>query len=252
MTAVGACGELAFPGGVFSTDLDELTTFATAYALVRFMNPSNPQQIGTVSRYPAGLANAASTIPNFVNFSDGTPAAFLSDGDNSPAVLDSLANMLVPCVVSSGVNFGGHFSSLACNQMTALMPEHLEPADTLMFAYDVASHPVIAGEPFASYMGVPGIEAEHVTLVLEHVSPRTEIQLLRYHHPDVIPDAHIRELNKVGMNHICFAVDDIETEVAKLRASGFRTRNEIMDFHSRKLVFIEGPEDVTVELSQWR
>jgi hypothetical protein len=25
-----------------------------------------------------------------------------------------------------------------------------------------------------------------------------------------------------------------------------------MDFHSRKLVFIEGPEGVTIELSQWR
>jgi catechol 2,3-dioxygenase-like lactoylglutathione lyase family enzyme len=29
---------------------------------------------------------------------------------------------------------------------------------------------VIAGEPFASYMGVPGIEADHVTLVLDHIS----------------------------------------------------------------------------------
>jgi len=37
---------------------------------------------------------------------------------------------------------------------------------------------VISGEPFASYMGVPGIDAEHVTLVLENASPRTEIQLL--------------------------------------------------------------------------
>ena len=46
-------------------------------------------------------------------------------------------------------------------------------------------------------------------------------------------------------------VDDIEAEVAKLRTNGFRTRNGIMDFHSRKLVFIEGPEGVTVELSQW-
>ena len=27
-------------------------------------------------------------------------------------------------------------------------------------------------------------------------------------------------------------------------------RNEIMDFHSRKLVFLDGPEGVTVELSQ--
>ena len=110
---------------------------------------------------------------------------------------------------------------------------------------------VISGEPFASYMGVPGIEAEHVTLVLKNASPRTEIQLLRYHHPDPLPDPHIRDLNRLGMNHICFAVDDIEAEIARLRASGFRTRNEVMDFHSRKLIFVEGPEGVTVELSQW-
>jgi len=110
---------------------------------------------------------------------------------------------------------------------------------------------VIAGEPFASYMGVPGIEAEHVTLVLENASPRTEIQLLRYRHPDPLPDPYIRDLNKLGMNHICFAVDDIEAEIASLRASGFATRNKVMDFHSRKLVFIEGPEGVTIELSQW-
>jgi catechol 2,3-dioxygenase-like lactoylglutathione lyase family enzyme len=53
---------------------------------------------------------------------------------------------------------------------------------------------IISGEPFASYMGVPGIEAEHVTLVLENASPRMEIQLLQYHHPEPLPDPHIREV----------------------------------------------------------
>ena len=120
-----------------------------------------------------------------------------------------------------------------------------------LLGFKEATSVVIAGEPFASYMGVPGIEADHVTLVLDKVSPRTEIQLLRYRHPEPLPDPNIRDLHKLGMNHICFAVDDIEAEVAKLRANGFQTRNEIMDFHSRKLVFIEGPEGVTVELSQW-
>ncbi len=110
---------------------------------------------------------------------------------------------------------------------------------------------VIAGEKFASYMGVPGIEADHVTLVLENVSPRTEIQLLRYRHPDPLPDAHIRDLYKIGMNHVCFAVDNVADEVAKLKSHGFNTRNEIMDFHSRKLVFVDGPEGVTVELAEW-
>ncbi len=110
---------------------------------------------------------------------------------------------------------------------------------------------VIQGNVFADYMGVPGIEAEHITLALKGVTPRTEIQLLRYLRPDPIPDPHIRELNKLGMNHICFAVDNLEEEVAKLRADGFKTRNDILDFHSRKLVFLDGPEGVTVELAQW-
>lgn len=119
-----------------------------------------------------------------------------------------------------------------------------------LLGFEEAVSVVIKGEVFADYMGVPGIEAEHVTLVLQNATPRTEIQLLHYLQPETLPDPHIRDLNKLGLNHICFAVEDIEAEVVRLRAAGFRTRNEIMDFHSRKLVFIEGPEGVTVELSQ--
>lgn len=110
---------------------------------------------------------------------------------------------------------------------------------------------VITGEPFASYMGVPGIKADHVTLVLEGAEPRTEIQLLHYQEPAPVPDPNIRNLAKLGMNHICFAVEDVEAEVAKLTALGFKTRNDIMDFHARKLVFVEGPEGITVELAEW-
>ena len=110
---------------------------------------------------------------------------------------------------------------------------------------------VISGEQFSAYMGIAGIEAEHVTLTLADVSPRLEIQLLRYRHPQPIPDPDILKLNKLGFNHICLAVDDIEAEVRKLRASGVEMRNEIMQFHDRKLVFLSGPEGVTVELAQW-
>lgn len=110
---------------------------------------------------------------------------------------------------------------------------------------------VITGEPFASYMGVPGIEADHVTLVLENATPRTEIQLLRYRHPDPVDDPQIADLHKIGFNHVCFATDDIEAEVTKMRDAGFKTRGGVLDFHARKLVFFEGPEGVTVELSQW-
>jgi catechol 2,3-dioxygenase-like lactoylglutathione lyase family enzyme len=110
---------------------------------------------------------------------------------------------------------------------------------------------VISGEVMAKYMGVAGIEADHVTLVAKGVAPRTEIQLLHYRHPSVIADPHIRDLHKVGLNHVCFAVDDIDAVVSTMRANGYETRNDIMDFHSRKLVFLAGPEGVTIELSEW-
>lgn len=77
------------------------------------------------------------------------------------------------------------------------------------------------------------------------------MQLLKYHHPDALPDPAITNLTRLGFNHVCFAVDDLEAEVARLNAKGVKLRNEIMYFHNRKLVFLSGPEGVTVELSQW-
>ena len=120
-----------------------------------------------------------------------------------------------------------------------------------LLGFKEATSVVIAGQPFATYMGVDGIEAEHVTLALSNVSPRTEVQLLKYRHPEPIPDPHISNLSKLGFNHVCFAVDDLEAEVARLKAHGVQLRNEVMDFHNRKLVFLSGPEGVTVELAEW-
>jgi catechol 2,3-dioxygenase-like lactoylglutathione lyase family enzyme len=110
---------------------------------------------------------------------------------------------------------------------------------------------VISGPKFSDYMGIPGIEAEHVTLALAGSLPRLEVQLLRYRNPQPLVDPNIGDLHKLGFNHICLTVDDIEKEVRRLGASGVQMRNEIMQFHDRKLIFLSGPEGVTVELAQW-
>ena len=109
---------------------------------------------------------------------------------------------------------------------------------------------VISGDVFADYMGVPGIEADHVTLVLSGAVPRTEVQLLGYRAPNPIPNRTIDRLNTIGYNHICFAVDDLDAEVRRLVAAGVETRTKVLDFHERKLVFLRGPENITVELSE--
>lgn len=109
---------------------------------------------------------------------------------------------------------------------------------------------VISGDKFSAYMGVNGIEAEHVTLVLANSSPRQEIQLLKYHKPVPADDPNIARIDKVGYNHLCFAVDNIELEVKRLKGKGVRFLNEIMEFRGRKLTFFSGPEGITLELSE--
>ena len=108
---------------------------------------------------------------------------------------------------------------------------------------------VISGKVMDDYMGVVDMKADHVTLAIEN--PHTEVQLLHYHHPQAIADANVTRLNKTGFNHICFKVDDLDAEVARLTAAGVTLRNTVMDFHSRKLVFLNGPEGVTIELAEW-
>jgi catechol 2,3-dioxygenase-like lactoylglutathione lyase family enzyme len=99
-------------------------------------------------------------------------------------------------------------------------------------------------------MRVDNIEAEHVTLVLDDSSPKQEIQLLKYHKPAPLSDPNITRLDKMGYNHLCFAVDNIEQEVRRLKGKGVRFLNEIMEFKNRKLTFFSGPEGITFELSE--
>jgi catechol 2,3-dioxygenase-like lactoylglutathione lyase family enzyme len=110
---------------------------------------------------------------------------------------------------------------------------------------------LVTGKVMEAYMGVAGIEADHVTLALENVTPHTEVQLLHYRQPAPQPDPNIDRLDRLGFNHVCFAVESLDAEIAKLEAAGVELRNQVMDFHDRKLVFLRGPENITVELAEW-
>ena len=59
------------------------------------------------------------------------------------------------------------------------------------------------------------------------------------------------DLARLGFNHVCFAVEDLEATLAHLSAHGVRTRSDVMHFHDRQLVLLVGPGDVTIELAEW-
>ena len=110
---------------------------------------------------------------------------------------------------------------------------------------------VISGPTMDRYMGIDNLEARHVTLHLKGAEPRLEVQLLHFNRPAVTKAPDVARLDKIGFNHICFAVKDIDQVIATVTAAGVRLRNDMMTFHDRKLVFLEGPEGITVELAEW-
>jgi catechol 2,3-dioxygenase-like lactoylglutathione lyase family enzyme len=111
---------------------------------------------------------------------------------------------------------------------------------------------VASGSVMSAFMGIPEWEADHVTLVLHGASERQEIQLLRFHHPDLEIDEQSGFLARSGFNHVCFRVDDLDRALALFAESGHTPRNALMDFHDRRLVFLDGPAGVVVELAEWK
>jgi len=110
---------------------------------------------------------------------------------------------------------------------------------------------VVTGEEMSRYMGIDGWEADHVTLVDTGAPVHQEIQLLRFHRPDPVVDDGSGDLARTGFSHLCVRVDDLDGTVDRMAAAGFGTRNQVMDFHDRRLVFLDGPAGVVVELAQW-
>ncbi len=60
-----------------------------------------------------------------------------------------------------------------------------------------------------------------------------------------------RELARLEFNHICFATGDLDATLVRLRDGGVQVRNEVVDLHDRRSVFLVGPGGVTIELAEW-
>ena len=120
-----------------------------------------------------------------------------------------------------------------------------------LLGFEKSKTALVSGEEMSRYMGIPDWEADHVTLELVGSATHQEVQLLRFHHPILANNPAESDLARLGFNHVCLAVDDLDSTLETLEAAGIKTRNDIMDFHDRRLVFIVGPGNVTIELAEW-
>ena len=77
------------------------------------------------------------------------------------------------------------------------------------------------------------------------------IELVKFYTPSDEKDIQQPFANTLGIRHICFAVEDIEAIVAKLKKKGTEIFSEIQQYEEGyKLCYVRGPEGIILELAE--
>nr|WP_144921002.1 VOC family protein [Paenibacillus bovis] len=105
------------------------------------------------------------------------------------------------------------------------------------------------GEQLDRIVGLKGVKTECVGLGMP--DGETWIELVKYHSP-LNETAHEQPSpNTLGIIHICFAVEDLDAIIAKLKKRGTEIFSEIEQYEeSYKLCYVRGPKGIILELAE--
>jgi catechol 2,3-dioxygenase-like lactoylglutathione lyase family enzyme len=111
--------------------------------------------------------------------------------------------------------------------------------------------------------GEMGLESELLDAVTGLKSAKTEVvmmqtpdgeatlELAKFVRPADDQGIQRPSANTLGIRHICFAVEDIEAIVAKLKKKGVEMFSEIQNYENiYKLCYFRGPEGIVLELAE--
>ena len=135
MAGLGDCANLTLTSFAL---LDEATTVASVYALAPFMGSA--ATVGAPASNLKGLTRAFTSIDKLVNTTTGAaPGSALPTGAIAPSTqLNSLADILAPCIDSTGGHAG---DGTACGRLFTLTTTATAPTDTIAATLAIAHNP---------------------------------------------------------------------------------------------------------------
>lgn len=111
--------------------------------------------------------------------------------------------------------------------------------------------------------GEAGLESELLDAVTGLKNAKTQIvmmqtpdgeatlELVKFLRPSDEKGIQKSSANTLGIRHICFAVEDIEAIVAKMKQKGVKPFSEIQNYENiYKLCYLHGPEGIIVEVAE--
>jgi catechol 2,3-dioxygenase-like lactoylglutathione lyase family enzyme len=98
-------------------------------------------------------------------------------------------------------------------------------------------------------VGLEGVRAE--IAMVETPDGHGRLELVKFHAPSVRGGDGHAPANTPGIRHLTFAVDDIDTAVATVRARGGELVGEVENYEDiYRLCYVRGPEGIIVELAE--
>jgi catechol 2,3-dioxygenase-like lactoylglutathione lyase family enzyme len=97
-----------------------------------------------------------------------------------------------------------------------------------------------------------GLENAKVEVVMARGPDGGDVfEVVRFHSPPSGPQGPAPAVNRPGLRHIAFTVDDVRAVVDRVREAGWDTVGEIVDYeHMFLLCYVRGPEGLIVELAE--
>jgi catechol 2,3-dioxygenase-like lactoylglutathione lyase family enzyme len=107
----------------------------------------------------------------------------------------------------------------------------------------------LEGEWLGQLIGLTDVKTRCVGL--RTPDGETWIELVKFYSPPDEQDVQQPFANTLGIQHIAFAVEDIEAIVAKLKTTGTEVFSEIHQYEdSYRLCYVRGPEGIILELAE--
>jgi catechol 2,3-dioxygenase-like lactoylglutathione lyase family enzyme len=117
------------------------------------------------------------------------------------------------------------------------------------FGFEVQWEGVVEGRWVDRVVGLNDVKADMVVVALPN--DQLNLELSRFRTPSDEKGVQPPLANTLGIRHIAFIVEDIESIVAKLKEKGMETFSEIQHYENTyKLCYFRGPEGIILELAE--
>jgi catechol 2,3-dioxygenase-like lactoylglutathione lyase family enzyme len=107
----------------------------------------------------------------------------------------------------------------------------------------------VEGEVVDRMTGLEGVRSD--LAFLQTPDGQGKLEVVQYRSPAREDDPPPPRPNTPGLNHLLFAVDDVDTTLARLQAHGAELVGEVIDYGtSYRLCYLRGPGGMIVELAE--